>query len=683
VSVVTAYCGRTPSQARRSAGPRLGLILAAGLAVLLLVAAGWAADARPGSATLLKAKPAVVLITSEVAAEVRFTCPGGPAATVAPRPQRANGTGYLLGPDGYLATNAHVLGAYLGEDDRELRAEFLSQAVQRACLDPGAPPERRAAMLQRLQARVAATAEVDLRRTLSVVLANGERFTPEVVAYSPPLAGGTPPPAARAGRATRESGKDVAILKIEATNLPALVLADSDRVQVGEPVRILGYPGVVLEHDYLDRRTALEVSVTSGLVSSLKRDARGTPVIQTDAAASWGNSGGPALNERGEVVGMLTFISLTADETQAVQGFNFLVPSNVVREFVRAAGVPGRSSAFNTAWHDAVDRVAGGDWLGARASLDAADRLVGNLPDVRRLRAEVEVNLLRPRPWPAAGVLGAAAAGLAALAVGGGWLVRRRRQRAGPSPAAASPPLGALPEPVRLSAPDLARALAERLPLVVLDVRAEGPYAESGVQIKGARRVAPDAVLDGCSALARDQAVVCYCDSPGEEASRRAATLLLAHGYTRVAVLAGGLAAWQDAGQALTRTRAVAGAAPPAPPLALPRPGPPVAPGGLETRGEFPVGVKGIRPYFNARASRVRMTGLTLDADQPLAVGETVRLTIFLEGEALEMSGRIAEARRRDGGGWEMDAAFDSLPEETAIALEGFILAHRSNGRAA
>jgi S1-C subfamily serine protease/rhodanese-related sulfurtransferase len=654
-----------------------------GLVLTLLVAAGWAADGRPGSAALLKAKPAVVLITSEVAADVRLTCPGRPAARVSAPPQRSNGSGYLLSPDGYLATNAHVLGTYLGEDDQELRETFLRQAVEQACLERGVPGGRRAAVLDRLLARVAPAAALDVRRTLSVVLPNGDRFTPEVVAYSPPLSGGTLVPATRFGRATRESGKDVAILKIEAANLPALALADSDRVADGEPVRILGYPGVVLEHDYLDRRTALEASVTSGLVSSLKRDARGTPVIQTDAAASWGNSGGPAINERGEVVGMLTFISLTPDETQAIQGFNFLVPSNVVREFARAAGATGRVSAFNTAWHDALDRVAREDWLGARASLDAADRLVANLPDVRRLRAEVEVNLLRPRPWSPAAV-GALAAGVAAIAAGGAWLLRRRRWWR--RPAAPAPPLAApdaVPAPVRLSAPDLARALSERLPVVVLDVRPPAAYAESGVQIKGARRVGPEAVLEGCRDLSRDQAIVCYCDSPGEETSRRAASLLLGQGYTRVAVLAGGLAAWQDAGQALARTRDAPLAA--GPPLALPRPGAPGAPAELETRGEFPVGVKGARPYFNARASRLRLTGLTLEGDQALDAGEAVRVTIFLEGEALEVSGRVVAMRpgRDDRKPHEVDVIFDDVPEETASALEGFILAHRTGGRAA
>jgi len=134
---------------------------------------------------------------------------------------------------------------------------------------------------------------------------------------------------------------------------------------VGQPIFILGYPGVVLYHELLDKRSAVEPSVTNGRVSSLKQDSRGAPVIQTDAAASWGNSGGPAVNERGEGIGILTFISLTPDQTQPIQGFNFLVPANVVKEFLRSAGAsPGAPGPFNAVWHDAVARFGRGTGRG-------------------------------------------------------------------------------------------------------------------------------------------------------------------------------------------------------------------------------------------------------------------------------------------------------------------------------
>jgi len=61
-------------------------------------------------------------------------------------------------------------------------------------------------------------------------------------------------------------------------------------------------------------------------------------VIQTDAAITWGNSGGPAFSFRGEVIGVATFISTTLEGDQAIQGFNFLIPVDSVNEFSAQVG---------------------------------------------------------------------------------------------------------------------------------------------------------------------------------------------------------------------------------------------------------------------------------------------------------------------------------------------------------
>jgi Do/DeqQ family serine protease len=113
---------------------------------------------------------------------------------------------------------------------------------------------------------------------------------------------------------------DIALLKIEAENLPALPLGDSDEVRVGDAVIAIGNP---LDYEH---------SVTSGIVSAKGRKVyHNEPFedfIQTDAAINRGNSGGPLLNQQGEVIGVNTVIRVDGS------GISFAVPSNVVKRVI-------------------------------------------------------------------------------------------------------------------------------------------------------------------------------------------------------------------------------------------------------------------------------------------------------------------------------------------------------------
>jgi rhodanese-related sulfurtransferase len=630
---------------------------------------------------LLRVKPAVVLVLTEVSGEVRLTCPNGSPQRVVPAPIREHGTGFLITPDGYLVTNGHVVQPYHDSDDSEARDTLLRQAIEQACLEGKATVGQPRHAVAELLPGIAPTASVDVKKTLTVVLSNRETFVAEVKAYSPPLAERPGKQRAAGKGGVRESGKDIAILKIDGRNLPTLSLGDSDRVQLGQSIHLLGFPGVVLYHDLLDKRSGVEASVTSGQVSSVKRDARGAPVIQTDAAASWGNSGGPGVNAQGDVIGILTFISLTSDETQAIQGFNFLVPANVVREFARTAGarldVP---SPFNAVWRDAVARFARGDWAGAQGKLDAAARLVPSLPDVQRLQAETEIRLLQDKRSPIPVVL--AASGAAVLLLVGGVYVRGRRRRwagRGPAPVAVQASVSAPLRPVvRVSVADLARALAQRTDLVIVDVRDASAYEHSVVQAKGAIRASVADVVQAVSALAREQGIVLYCDGPGEATSTEAARQLMAEGYTRVAILVGGFAAWESASLPLERTphaRGLANGARSALP-ALRAEGAP----SLEAEVDLSVGVKGDGPYFNARVTRLGLAGLSLRSPAALTVGQRVRLTVFLPGEPLEIEGQVvaADGAANHGGPYAAEVTFDTLRADHATALEGLILAQRT-----
>lgn len=109
--------------------------------------------------------------------------------------------------------------------------------------------------------------------------------------------------------------KDIAIIKIRGFDLPAVELGNSNELKTGEPVMAIGSP------------QGLQGTVTAGVVSAIRDDpfSGGYQVIQTDAAANPGNSGGPLLNGKGQVVGIIT------SKLKASEGLNFAVPINYLR----------------------------------------------------------------------------------------------------------------------------------------------------------------------------------------------------------------------------------------------------------------------------------------------------------------------------------------------------------------
>ncbi len=114
---------------------------------------------------------------------------------------------------------------------------------------------------------------------------------------------------------------DLAVIKIEASDLPALPFADMQEVRLGQIVLAIGSP----LSEYLGN------TVTSGIISAVKRSGLGIGApfeyfIQTDAAINPGNSGGPLVNLRGEIVGINTAI---ATRTGGYQGIGFAIPADI------------------------------------------------------------------------------------------------------------------------------------------------------------------------------------------------------------------------------------------------------------------------------------------------------------------------------------------------------------------
>ncbi len=147
-------------------------------------------------------------------------------------------------------------------------------------------------------------------RKIQVSLQDGRQFTAELIGDDP--------------------ATDIAVVQIRAENLSTVTFGSSDALQVGQIAIAIGNP------------YGFQYSLTAGVVSALGRTLRSESgrliddVIQTDAALNPGNSGGPLVNSRGEVIGVNTAVILPA------QGICFAVAANLVQYVVGKLIIDGK-----------------------------------------------------------------------------------------------------------------------------------------------------------------------------------------------------------------------------------------------------------------------------------------------------------------------------------------------------
>lgn len=126
-----------------------------------------------------------------------------------------------------------------------------------------------------------------------------------------------------------DASVDVAVVRVQGDNLPVAPIGDSDRLEVGQTAIAIGNP------------LGLDRSVTSGIVSAVNRDPRGIGLdglIQTDAAISPGNSGGPLLDSQGRVIGINTVVL----RAPGSEGLGFAVPINLAVDVAEQVVQTGR-----------------------------------------------------------------------------------------------------------------------------------------------------------------------------------------------------------------------------------------------------------------------------------------------------------------------------------------------------
>lgn len=437
---------------------------------------------------LLRAKQPVAVIVAEVGAQVTLRC-AGIDRTITPAPYRESGTGFLVNPRGWVVTNAHVVFVAQEPPRRWLTSHLVDKAFRSECLAAvlatrGLAPGERSDVEDALAQEVVATTPADrvtLEPGVSVVLQNGLRLPAKVAKYSAPVAG------------EAMSGRDLALLRVEAADMPTLTLGDSARLKIGDKLSVIGFPGVVMSHELLNASAKVQASVTHGAVSGFKQDRANQLVIQTDAAAEAGTSGGPVVDAAGLVIGVMT--AVTQGEGGTVQGFNFIIPVAALRNFLSGTTVAlDETSRFNVAWNAGLSAFFAGHYSRAAPAFSEANRLLPEMPDVQRITAENATRVkTQPRlPWGAvgAGLVAASVAGYALL-LGLRW--RRNRFRISPS--------------------EVARLLEGTDPPAILDVREASAYERSPVRIPRSLRMSIQEISDGGKGpdVSRARMIVAYC----------------------------------------------------------------------------------------------------------------------------------------------------------------------------
>lgn len=264
------------------------------------------------------------------------------------------GSGFIVTPDGYVVTNAHVIDANEESTKQSFAQEAFAKIINKDVADIEASMGRKAteeetkALMDAESWYFSQTLSVDnIRADYSVVIGvTGDKG--EIVPMTIPaklVTRGDPIP-----------GKDVAILKLqEKHTYPTIRIGDDMAMETGESVYVLGYPGVATFHPLISEESMAEATLTTGHVSARKKMKEGWDVLQIDAAITHGNSGGPVMNDKGEVIGLATFGSADEQRQQEVQGMNFIVPATIVDEFIKKADIKPQMSDISLAYEEAMN----------------------------------------------------------------------------------------------------------------------------------------------------------------------------------------------------------------------------------------------------------------------------------------------------------------------------------------
>ncbi len=330
-----------------------------------------AAAVTEGERLAMFSKPSVVRIIDGVAGTFYYAPPNWKSGKTYNVSYVGLGSGFFINSSGYIVTNAHVVSTFheINSKGQDVGQEILFwQLLQQVAHDYNMDPKnltRENVTFVRNYARL-----TGMKVFHHVIIPDGSVYEFEEKQYGAPTG----------------QGKDVAVVKIEVKNAPVLIVGDSEKMNLQDHVSVIGYPGAAdtFNSGILDSKSALEASITDGKVSARKKSASGAPILQISAPATHGNSGGPVITDKMEVIGLLTFGGDRVNG-QEISGFDFVVPSSTVMEFIKAAGVANEQGHADKAYQEGLEHYWNDRYSSAIPKFEEVKRLFPEHSEVNRL----------------------------------------------------------------------------------------------------------------------------------------------------------------------------------------------------------------------------------------------------------------------------------------------------------
>ena len=396
------------------------------------------------------ASPAVVRIVSEVdgqvickgcneGSDITFPLDGSTYALA------FSGSGAFISSDGYVLTADHVVDY---DNNDQIILDFFNEAVNEFAQATGTSQNDAQAIFLQLvnENLISIPTKVVSQKVFLSTAYTGSLTNP---------AGVTSYDITRIVANSPVDKQDVAVVKVEAKDMPYLQLAPANSVKVQDTITAVAYPADADTGDFTallspssggnvnTANSLLTASVNTAQVTGQKTFSDGTPVYETSGLANHGSSGGPVIDTQGRIIGVVDAIAISSgqEDTRVV----YLIPSDVAAQYVRQAGAT-TGGTFMTQWTKAISEYdatgpchftnAKRDLTNLKNSYPAFGGVTPYLTDAQSKATAAEC----PAPGPNLAVIGGICGGLLLLVIIVAVLIfalTRRGKKPQPAPAVA------------------------------------------------------------------------------------------------------------------------------------------------------------------------------------------------------------------------------------------------------